>query len=238
MKMRHARRRASSAGKWPGQLMTSGGEWPQAMGSARIPHGRLFRDSDSHPPFRRPDVDGSQSRRGDVRANHHRPSRTSRPARHHQTRRAPRLVLGPWGILGEPIACGHSRPLGIKLRGDIASKFPPQVRPHRRHTGIPAKKPLHANTVGQTASLDLIGRLSTGLSAPPCGAIRSGAASLIDGTLPPNPSYTLTITGVANASNGDHITSSVRESASWLLLTCGSVLFAITRKFTTCANFV
>lgn len=82
---------------------------------------------------------------------------------------------------------------------------------------------------GQTASVDLMGKLTTGLSALPTGAVESGADLFNPSPFDPDPLFSLILTGLANPSSGGFI-GTVPEPASWLVVLLGLALIAVQRR--------
>jgi hypothetical protein len=81
---------------------------------------------------------------------------------------------------------------------------------------------------GQTASVDLMGKLTTGLSALASGAVESGADMPSAFPFDPDPLYSLVLTGLANPSSGGFI-GTVPEPATTLLIALGMVLLMLRR---------
>lgn len=79
---------------------------------------------------------------------------------------------------------------------------------------------------GNTASVDILATLSTGLSATPSGAVPTGAEIFSPGPLDPSPNYTLTFAGFSNPSSGGFI-SVIPEPYPFVLFSFGLVVLWI-----------
>ncbi|GAB2882292.1 hypothetical protein GCM10027277_59020 [Pseudoduganella ginsengisoli] len=82
---------------------------------------------------------------------------------------------------------------------------------------------------GQTASVDVMAKLTTGLHALPTGAVESGAAMFDPSPYDPDPLFSLVLTGLTNPSAGGFITA-VPEPASVLIMATGLLLLTLHRR--------
>lgn len=78
---------------------------------------------------------------------------------------------------------------------------------------------------GATASVDVMAKLSTGLT-PSSAGTQSGAALIGADPFEPSPDYKLTIVGLANPTSGGFVTS-VPEAEAWALFSAGLLVLAV-----------